>query len=385
MKESVNSSYSDGISIIVPTECRVSLVGELVKSLKAARSTFALPSEVLIIDSSPENERKAIAEACLQLNAKLIDGPRNVREKRNLGIERARYSILLFLDSDCRATPEILTEHWACYHNGSENVPGGVLGQTVFEGPKTWVWRMVKNSSLITQFTVAADEHAATWGPASNISFRHEVIDQVGSFDTSFPFRLGGDDLDLSYRVVRAGFTLQCNPASIVYHNRRTWNSLRAVLSRAFRWGRMDYYLFVKHPEARIWSPPGFWGWALLVWVLLQIQALALNGVTPLSLFGIWVFLSLLLFFILSVKNRGSATRTKTGLFVDSLFTAVPEMTFFFGITLEFLRHGDFRFLWSYACFSPSTPRENWESDARNVWSNLIALLVCQAFIFSRV
>jgi cellulose synthase/poly-beta-1,6-N-acetylglucosamine synthase-like glycosyltransferase len=376
-------SYPEGISIIVPTEGHVSLTIDLLRALARAREGFAPPSEALIVDSSQGDDRKAIAQACAQCDAQLIDGPRNVREKRNLGVQRARYAVVLFLDSDCRPSPDILMEHWRFYHSRDEDVPGGVLGQTVFEGPETRAWRMVRNSSLVARFALAARATTATWGPTANISFWREVLNQVGLFDTGFPFRLGGDDLDLSYRVVQAGFTLVCNPNAIVYHNRSTWNSLQAVLSRAFRWGRMEYHLYHKHPKVRVWAPPGFWGWALLVWALFCTQAIVLHDMALPVLFLPWMILSLVLFSVLSVVGTGGSTQSRARLFADSLLTAVPELTYQFGVAWEFTRHGDLRFLGSRAWFDPSAPRDNWLFEAWNFWSNLMALLICQLYMFS--
>lgn len=378
------SVYNQGISIVVPTEGRISLTRELLQSLVGSRGNFRLPCEILIVDSSQEEDKKKIAAACKQCDAILINGSRNVREKRNLGIQYAQYSVILFIDSDCRPTSKILEEHWRCYHNKDTGNLGGVLGQVLFEGSESWVWRMVKYSSLVAHFTRAEQETTANWGATANISFRHEVLDKVGWFDTNLPFRLGGDDLDLSYRVTQAGFTIECNSEALVYHSRRTWNSLHAVLNRAFRWGRMEYYLYRKHPGARVLSPPGFWGWAFLVGVLFFIEAIVgMNQpLTMIGAFLLWVSLSLLLFSFLSVIDEKESLQNKIRMLGESLLTAIPELTFQFGAVLEFIRHIDFRFLWTRIWFEPSALRNNWIFEAWNVWSNLFALLICQLILF---
>src|SRR4029077_21152573 len=51
------------------------------------------------------------------------------------------------------------------------------------------------------------------------MSISREAFDRLGGFDTSFTREglFGGEDIDFSYRVVKAGFTVAYNPAAISY------------------------------------------------------------------------------------------------------------------------------------------------------------------------
>ena len=241
------SHYPEGISVIVPTEGRPQLTARLLQGIVQARVAVDAPVEVLVVDSSDGQAQATIHDACRTASAVYLSGSTNVREKRNQGLRLARYSVVLFLDSDCTPRPDLLAAHWQHYAAGCRQI-GGVVGQTIFEGPQGLAWRMVEQTSLVAHFTQAADHESVCWGTTSNISFRHDVIDEVGVFDTEFPFRLGGDDLDLSYRVSRRGYVLRADAQAVVLHSRSTWNSLPSVLRRALRWGRTEYYLFRKQP-----------------------------------------------------------------------------------------------------------------------------------------
>lgn len=108
-----------GVSVVTPAHGRERLISLLLESLKTARANSSLPSEVLIVDSSAGEEAEAIRRSCEKLNACYIHHPvNNVRQKRNLGIEKARYPIVLFIDSDCRASPDLINEHTAAYCDG---------------------------------------------------------------------------------------------------------------------------------------------------------------------------------------------------------------------------------------------------------------------------
>lgn len=113
----------NGISIVIATKGRVKLLRDLVVSVQEARENFNGPSEVLLIDDSCEEDVAAIEDMCQKYDARRIEFGPSVPEKRNVGAREARYDIILFLDSDCIATPNLLNEHYKLYTD--EKVGGG--------------------------------------------------------------------------------------------------------------------------------------------------------------------------------------------------------------------------------------------------------------------
>jgi hypothetical protein len=380
---SVNMAFPSGISVVIATEGRGCLTANLLKKLFAARRSFEYPTEVLVVDSSSGQERLEIADACKNYDAVLIDGPSSVRKKRNIGIGLVKYSILLFLDSDCIPSDDLLVRHWQHYDVQAGNRVGGVLGRLEFVGKETFSWKLIRESSLVQHFSVASHAKSVRWGATANLSVSREVLDEVGMFDESFPFKLGGDDLDLTYRMTHAGWELLCDPNALVFHDRSTWASIKSVLSRALRWGKMEYYLYCKHPDLRCASTPTIWGWTIFVLVYAVVLSVLQSSTVFLLFPLVWFVLSLILFsvWIAMSVHESASTRAKT--FGQSLLTAVPELTYQLGSTLEFLAHGDFRFLYSRALLSHQGIAGYWTADAWNVWSNLVSLLICQTVFWT--
>jgi GT2 family glycosyltransferase len=63
-----------------------------------------------------------------------------------------------------------------------------------------------------------------SFGTGANMAFRREVLHQLGGFDPALgagtPTR-GGDDLDIFFRVLKAGWALVYEPTAVVYHRHR--------------------------------------------------------------------------------------------------------------------------------------------------------------------
>ena len=121
----------NGISIVIATKGRVKLLEDLLISVKEARSNFEKPSEVLLVDDSKAEDVVAINEMCKKYDARRIEFGPSVPEKRNVGAREAQYDIVLFLDSDCIATPNLLNEHYKLY---TDEKVGGVAGYLEFVG-----------------------------------------------------------------------------------------------------------------------------------------------------------------------------------------------------------------------------------------------------------
>jgi len=370
-----------GISIVIPTEGRTSLTIALIEQLYGLRERVEFPTEVLIIDSSQTDTQQKILTACEHYDAIFIPGSPNVRSKRNAGIRHAQFSVILFLDSDCSPSENLLTEHWKYYENHPGLLISGVLGKLEFTGQKTLAWYFVEHSSMVRHFDIAEKPTYVRWGPTANLSVRRDVLIEIGLFDENFPFKLGGDDLDLTYRITQSGRSLIYNPFAIALHSRSTWNSISAVLGRAMRWGRMEYHLYKKHKALRVHHPPTLFAWFIAVCVLFLICGFVFEYSLFLLFPIVWLFLATSLFsFISALQNPGSYT-DKFSSFKENVLSTIPELTYQVGSSLEFLRHGDLRFFYSRPLLSVGETKGSWIPEAINTWSNLLALLICYSLM----
>lgn len=280
-----------GISIVIPTRNRAEHVGNLLDSIDTARKAFSGESEVIVVDDSDAAETIRIREACHRHGARFVEGVPSVRRKRNLGVELSSHPVVLFIDSDCMASPDLLEVHAAAMAAAPLDV-GGIVGVTEFVGADSWMWRVIQRTQFLNAFSFATRMPTAPWSTCTNVSYRRSVFTQLGGFDVTLPFRLGADDTDLGLRLNNSGWELRCEPAARVRHDRRTWDGFLRVWRRAFRWGRLDVHLYYRrHADRLAWGAPRLTQLLVLVAASTAVVAARADSALPLLLAPIWLAL----------------------------------------------------------------------------------------------
>ncbi|HBY57700.1 MAG TPA: hypothetical protein DEG96_07585 [Candidatus Atribacteria bacterium] len=367
MRKINNYKIQYSISVIIPTQGRIQLLRTLFISLKKALNKSKCQVEIIIIDSSKQEDSKEIELLCEQYGAKYVRGSLNVREKRNLGIKEARGEIILFVDSDCEVSQDIFEEHLKMYNNPDA---GGILGVTEFVGKETTTWKIVKRTKFLDVFSFANTlcnyVDSAPWGTCTNLSFRKRILEKVGGFDTNFPFRLGGDDTDLGIRINKAGYKIKMNPDAIVFHTRDTWNNFLAVIKRIFRWGRMDYYVFYKKHKDKISPtfPKPVTVFSFLL-ILGFVKAITNNLLFGLSLPFIW----LLLFLFLNTLFKIISPRDSLKNIFFEILSQFLHFLFDFGTILESIKNKNLLAFLKAPLDDPRQVIILWNEKVREVWS----------------
>lgn len=293
-------------SIIIPTWNRSELVEALLQSLHDERSRYESGrTEVLIVDSSVGYEKESILFSCEKYDAIYVEGDDSVRKKRNKGIQLAKYDYILFIDSDVVVKNGLLDEYVKAYQNPYKVRLGGVLGYTEFVGKKTFWWKMLERTSLINSFSFARDYPFHSWTIGNNVSFKKSVLEEIGMFEENFPFKLGGDDLDMTYRVTKAGYMIGSAPDAVTYHSRKTWNNYKAVHDRAKRWGTMENFIVDRHPELYKRVIPKSYILQTLVLLFMSIVSLSLKNWLPVIIAALWIVVNRVIDYAVSIKQKG--------------------------------------------------------------------------------
>lgn len=319
-------------------------------------------TEVIIIDSSKDESKTSIAASCKKYDAIYLEGMDSVRKKRNLGIHSARYEHILFIDSDVTVKSGLLNEYANVYLHADRIRLGGVLGYTEFVGEKSFWWRILELTNLVDSFSFAREYPFHSWTIGNNVSFKKCVLEEIGMFEENFPFKLGGDDLDMSYRVTKSGYMIISAPNAVAYHSRDTWNNVKAIHDRAKRWGTMEFFICERHPELLKQVILKNYVIELLVLLLCSIFSLVLQN--PLAIFTalIWFALQVIWLYV----GNGLCSTFKNPLFFYG--AQMVQMVYEFYRIKESLRRKSLAAFHKSMVFNVYQIKYGIGNDAKRIW-----------------
>lgn len=145
---------------------------------------------------------------------------------RNAGIAEAKSEILLFLDDDAVARPDVLEQHWKAF---SEHADAGVIGgHIILQKPEklqmVWkegwerYWSQFKTG--YKEYTVADQWWEFPWG--ANWCARRTALLQIGGFRGKYGRRgsdySGGEEIIAASLIQRLGYSIGILPQAEVIH-----------------------------------------------------------------------------------------------------------------------------------------------------------------------
>lgn len=230
-------------SIIIPVYNRPDEMKELLESL--THQTGPDFEVIVIEDGSTVTCREIVRQfiPCLPITYyyKENGGP---GPARNYGAARAKGDYLLFLDSDCIVPPSYLPNLEKALSITPVDLFGGPDRADENFTPLQKAINYSMTSFLTTGGIRGGRRSIDQFYPRSfNLGIKRTLFKQIGGFsDMRF-----GEDLDLSIRVKKAGYSSAYFPDIWVYHKRRT--SLKQFYKQVYNSGSARIALWRKYPE----------------------------------------------------------------------------------------------------------------------------------------
>lgn len=232
-------------SLIAPTFGRPEEVMEFLESLlEQNHQDF----EVLIGDGTPGDTLRPVINRfenndTYPLNI-IYEEYLPVSDARNRAASEARGEYLIFLDSDCIIPTDYLNKVSKFLDETPLDAFGGpdVAHKEFSTLQKAISYSMT--SMLTTGGIRGQKKHMGQFHPRGfNMGIRKEAFDSVNGYSE---FRCG-EDIELSIRLIKAGFKVGLIPEAFVYHKRRT--SIKQFFKQVFRFGAARINIWKRHPE----------------------------------------------------------------------------------------------------------------------------------------
>lgn len=243
-------------SVVVCTHNRGSLLSEAVPQLLAQQLPVG-QYEVLVIDNaSTDDTRERVGDLIDQYPERVRyvrEGRLGLSPARNAGIRHANGQIIAFIDDDAVPEQGWLAELVSAFDNPVVACAGGPV-IPVLQGDLP-AWFSPQLRTYISIFDKGSEPVPLTYNEyprGVNIAFRKTVFERVGLFSPSFGRKgrslMSYEEIELCYRIERAGWTILYTPGASVRHTVHADRLSRDWFLRRFYWqGKSEAYFDLIH------------------------------------------------------------------------------------------------------------------------------------------
>jgi mycofactocin system glycosyltransferase len=269
------ANYQD-VSIIIPVRNRPKEITACLDSL----SQLDYPDEkieiIVVDDASDDNTADAVSKFPVNLIA--LKEHKQASFCRNLAAQRAKGSILAFIDSDCLADTLWLKELIPAFKDPSLGAVGGMV-DSYFNEKGLDRYEKVKSSlNMGSWFKSSREDSTFFYVPSCNLLVRRALFLRLGGFKDDLHV---GEDVDLCWRLQDDGYHVEYRPVGRVYHKHR--NIIRYFCARRFDYGTSEALLQRLHAKRikHLIFPPAeslFWGLVVLSIIFEYIPLMVLSG-----------------------------------------------------------------------------------------------------------
>ncbi len=212
-------------SVVVPAYNAERTIDDCLRSLLELRyPEEAL--ELLVVDNGSSDATADHLRAHGDRVQAIHEGRRGPSAARNAGLRRARSEVVAFTDADCRVDPDWLARLVEPLEREEVAIAGGrILARQPANDVELFGEAIHDQRMAIEVFD---PPYAITMSWAS----RRATLLELGGFDAGLR---RGEDVDLSYRAVQAGYRLAFVESAVVYH--RNESSLAGLFREGFLHG----------------------------------------------------------------------------------------------------------------------------------------------------
>jgi glycosyltransferase involved in cell wall biosynthesis len=240
--------YTSPLTDMLPRIPRISVVVasyNAADTLEECLDSFTLVEypdfEVIVVDDGSTDNTADIAKRYDAPIRLLQPGRGGLSFARNAGCEAATGEIVAYTDADCIVPPNWLFYIAATYLEGDWACVGG---PNLLPANDNRVARAVDRCPGIATHVLISDEEAEHV-PGCNMAYNRDILRELGGFNRIY--RTAGDDVDMCWRVMSAGYRIGFNHGAMVWHHRRP--NVKRYLGQQRGYGFAESLLHEKHPE----------------------------------------------------------------------------------------------------------------------------------------
>ena len=233
----MTGGWQPTVSVVIPVLDGEQTIGNCIDSLLGLRYP-AERVELRVVDNGSRDGTAGVLRRYGERIVRLEESTRGPAAARNAGLRGAGGEVVAFTDADCRVDPDWLTALVAPLEDPRVGIAGGTI-------------RAIPPASDVERFGEVIHDHRRAievfeppYAITMNWASRRTVLEELGGFNERFR---RCQDVDLSYRMTQAGYTLTFAPAAVVYH--RNEDRLAGLFREGFTHGFHGVLLLKHHQE----------------------------------------------------------------------------------------------------------------------------------------
>jgi glycosyltransferase involved in cell wall biosynthesis len=253
------------VSIVVATRNRAVMLERFLPSL--AEQSVAEAYEIIVVDNGSTDATAEVVSRMAQRwphIRRVVEPAPGSAHALHTGARAARAPMLLFVDDDMRAVPDLVARHLQAHreHPGA-CVLGHILsapGRHPFDRMQAYIFDGPRLS-----LAQRPPEPSDYW--SGNVSLASELYFRIGGYNQKFAEIGYGKDHEFGMRLVAAGVELVFAPEALTYHH--FTESFAERLGKSRRVGFACAYVkdhFPEFPVNGAWLAPARWYTPGIVW-----------------------------------------------------------------------------------------------------------------------
>lgn len=281
------------VTVIVPAYNEGKVVANCVDSI--LRDGYPR-KEIILVDDGSKDDTLAVMRRYAHLSQVTVIAKANGGKASalNAGIQVAAGEILFFVDADGIFMPTTITEMLKGFDDPRVGAVCGNDEPVNVDHPQTHLAALLTHVGTGFVRRALAIMNCLPIVSGNLGAFRRSVLDQIGGFRHGFI----GEDLELTWRVHKAGYRVNFQPQARVYAE--VPSTLHGLWKQRVRWARGLIQTAMLHRDMFFNPRYGRFGWylplnvvSMVVVPILQLAAMGLLGL--LALLGATEWLNLVL------------------------------------------------------------------------------------------
>ncbi len=235
------------ISVVIPTLNRAAILAQTIDRIES-QTVSKECYDVIVVDNASTDDTRQVLEAKSRQHSNLkflFQSKPGAAATRNAGVRTATADIVLFIDNDILAEPDLVERHLE-YHSQRSNA--AVIGRVItpWNDRVDPFLRYLHHRGIYNPYTIASGPIDFSYYHTGNVSTPRVALLAAGTFNEEFRI-YGMEDIELGYRLEKLGSRMvNGEQARAVHHYFPTYEEF---ISRCEQAGYSLGKLIDLHPE----------------------------------------------------------------------------------------------------------------------------------------